>query len=239
MLIIPNGYLQKTFSHLGNHEKSRERIYMFVTRPEWDKCSDLVPSWMNLSRGKSSDELVNVIMSEIEPSNDVRRRLTGLIVKDIWTNRITSKSKGSFADFVRDQRLENIDIESACSNYRNTYEINLFWKILIGQVEEHVYHYQMKEYARILQAFIRFAKQSKMNSFDLRRILHELYPKWSNERIDRLMKTIPENDVEYVLLFMEDDEGHVGEFLKAIREELEVEKYEYVEKVKELLIGQP
>lgn len=204
---------------------------------------------MNLSRGKSSEELVNVIMNEIEPSSGkslVRRRLIGLLVRDIWSNRL-SKSTSLFSDYVHDYLIERFQFQEfqlACSFYRKTYEINLFWKILTGQIEENVYHYQMREYARILQAFIRFAKQSTMKSFDLRRILYELYPKWSNDRIDRLMKSIERDlqqtdDIEYVLLFMEDNEGHIGEFLRAIREELEIDKYDYVEQIKDLLIEQP
>lgn len=47
------------------------------------------------------------------------------------------------------------NIKDACTRYRNNYEINLFWQILTGQIEENVYHYEMKEYARILQYLIK------------------------------------------------------------------------------------
>ena len=47
------------------------------------------------------------------------------------------------------------NIRDACHRYRNHYEIDLFWKILTGQIEENVYHDQMREFARILQYLIK------------------------------------------------------------------------------------
>jgi hypothetical protein len=74
--------------------------------------------------------------------------------------------------------------------------------------------------------------------------LRELYPMWANERILRLIKSAERElqqsvEVEFLLLFMEDDEGHVGEFLRSIREELHEDKNEYIEKIKTILIGHP
>ncbi len=36
---------------------------------------------------------------------------------------------------------------------------------------------------------------------------------------------------------MEDDEGHIGEFLMNIREQLQLDKNQYIEKIKDILIG--
>ena len=78
--------------------------------------------------------------------------------------------------------------------------------------------------------------------------LHELYPHWTNERIALLIisaerqleqTSTQKNELEFVLLFTEDDEGHIGEFLMTIRKQLQIDKMEYVEKIKDLLIGQP
>ncbi len=38
---------------------------------------------------------------------------------------------------------------------------------------------------------------------------------------------------------MEDDEGRIGEFLKNIREQLQFDKNEYIEKIKNILIEYP
>jgi hypothetical protein len=74
--------------------------------------------------------------------------------------------------------------------------------------------------------------------------LHELYPNWTEERISRVMKSAErelqqENPFEFWLLFMEDDEGHIGEFLMSIRKELQCDKNEYIEKIRNILIGHP
>ena len=78
--------------------------------------------------------------------------------------------------------------------------------------------------------------------------LRELYPLWGNERILRLIKSAERelqqseqetDELEFLLLFMEDDEGHVGEFLRCIRDELQEDKNEYIEKIKNILIGHP
>jgi len=55
-------------------------------------------------------------------------------------------------------------MQDACNRYRTSYEINLFWQILTGQVEEHVYHYEMKQFARILQYFIKLFSNSSSKS---------------------------------------------------------------------------
>ena len=93
------------------------------------------------------------------------------------------------------------NFQDACHRYRNNYQINLFWQILTGQMEENVYHDEMKEFARILQYFIKLsshsAAQSVGNSLlkllwtiqwsELIQALHELYPNWTNERISHVM----------------------------------------------------
>jgi len=56
------------------------------------------------------------------------------------------------------------NLKDACHRYRNSYEINLFWQILTGQIEENVYHYEMKEFARILQYLIKLCSNSSSKS---------------------------------------------------------------------------
>ena len=40
-------------------------------RPDWDKCSRLVMDWKQLSIGKTSDDLVEVVLNEILHGNTV------------------------------------------------------------------------------------------------------------------------------------------------------------------------
>lgn len=47
------------------------------------------------------------------------------------------------------------NLRDACLRYRNSDEINLFWGIITGQIEEMVYHYQMRSISQLLQHLIR------------------------------------------------------------------------------------
>ncbi len=47
------------------------------------------------------------------------------------------------------------NLRDACQRYRNSEQINLFWGILTGQIEELVYHHQMKSISQLLQHLIR------------------------------------------------------------------------------------
>jgi hypothetical protein len=107
----------------------------------------------------------------------------------------------------------------------------------------------MKQYARILQYLIKLCSQSRTIQWsDFVNALHQLYPYWTDERISLLIKSaerdlqessIEKNEFEFLVLFMEDDEGHIGEFLKTIREQLQLDKNEYIEKIKNILIEHP
>ncbi|CAF3338072.1 unnamed protein product [Rotaria socialis] len=234
----------------------------------------------------------------------MRRRITGLLIKDIWSSKLfnenhsENKANIKLTDYVFDYLTKKFcskeiaieigyNIKDACNRYRNSYEINLFWQILTGQIEENVYHYEMKEFARILQHLIKlspnFSSQSVFKALkynfkslhvtfsferlflffelfdrfqlistirwlDLASALRELYPHWTNERISLLItsaerdlkkSTIDNNELQFLLLFTVDDEGHLGEFLINIRQQLKLDKIEYIEKITDLLIGYP
>ena len=62
----------------------------------------MLPHWSDLSAGKTSDQLVDVLISEILDGNTqsiddqpvsfadrrMRRRITGLLLKEIWSNKL-------------------------------------------------------------------------------------------------------------------------------------------------------
>lgn len=78
--------------------------------------------------------------------------------------------------------------------------------------------------------------------------IHELHPNWTNECISQLIISAEKqlqqssketDELNFLLLFTEDDEGRIGEFLKSIRKQLEFDKNEYIEKIKDILIDHP
>lgn len=243
-------------------------MFRIDSRPEWDKCMDLIDNWRNLARGKSSDELVEVVIHEILPNKteedhepmlsthrQIRRRMTGLLIKEIWSKKLFD-SKMQLNDYVFDYLTKRFDsqeiaveissnIQRACRRYQHHYEINLFWQIVTGQVEERVYHDEMKEFARIVQYFIRSSTQSSIQLSDG---LRALYPHWTDERIARVItvagrelqqSSMKQNELGWLVLFTEDDEGRVGAFLRSIREELHIDKEEYIEKIRKVFFGHP
>ena len=47
------------------------------------------------------------------------------------------------------------NLRDACERYSHSEQINLFWGILTGQIEEFVYHHQMQSISQLLQHFLR------------------------------------------------------------------------------------
>jgi hypothetical protein len=47
------------------------------------------------------------------------------------------------------------NLRDACRRYRNSEQINLFWGIITGQIEEMVYHHQMRSISQLLQHLMR------------------------------------------------------------------------------------
>ncbi len=60
------------------------------------------------------------------------------------------------------------NLGDACQRYRNSEQINLFWGIITGQIEEMVYHHQMKAISQLLQHLIKmktyFSYQNQLSS---------------------------------------------------------------------------
>ncbi|CAF1228433.1 unnamed protein product [Didymodactylos carnosus] len=368
-------------------EKNRS---ILTPRPDWDKCSNVLDGgmdrWKKISAGKTSDQLVEILISEIIDGNQtthetmkqnyfdalgeekqilpflrsaknkkiknrhMRRRITGLLIKEIWNEQITKGSStaeskkiaidddSSFdgsdqplrqpvltdlANVVFDYLKKRFDskdmaieigynLRDACLRYRNSERINLFWGILTGQIEEQVFHYQMKTIAQLLQHLCRMKivfefdettmgtpggtdslglsvddslhvarLQSIRNSTlmggnslasasfgisvsrsitSARNSIHELvmsrnqflmslkllYPTKTSEKINELVKAA-ERDLhmtnmqtfEFGLLFMEGDDGKLGNFLSTLLKQLNEEKIQYVDSIKLILMGHP
>ncbi|CAF0887557.1 unnamed protein product [Rotaria sp. Silwood1] len=222
---------------------------LLTPRPDWDKVSNVIDGgierWKILSNGKSSEQLVDILIKEIingiqiEPTHEqnyfdaigddlsvlpflriskntrifnrrMRRRMTGLLIKDIWADKIrdtkdhflqnasrtkennaselssslrspllqithsssdnnSNQNNKTLADHVAayfEKRFNShtiaiemgYNLSDACQRYRNSERINLFWGIITGQIEEMVYHHQMKSISQLLQHLIKMKK---------------------------------------------------------------------------------
>ncbi|CAF1542511.1 unnamed protein product [Adineta ricciae] len=229
---------------------------LLTPRPDWDKISNVIDGgferWKSLSTGKSSEQLVDVLIKEIINGNDIdafegkdyfesdgdqkavlpflrtstenrifnrrmRERMAGILIKEIWTEKIhksnywqirdfQSSSPASFADQVAEYFEKRFasksvavelgyNLRDACLRYHNCEEINLFWGILTGQIEEMVYHHRMKTISDLLQHLIRmktvFSSQPEIILSNARKaIVGELSSPVSS-RANRLLSGLP------------------------------------------------
>ncbi|CAF0922434.1 unnamed protein product [Rotaria sordida] len=222
---------------------------LLTPRPDWDKVSNVIDGgierWKILSNEKSSEQLVDILIKEINNENQIekineqnyfdaigddllvlpflrmpkntrifnrrmRRRMTGLLIKEIWTDKIrdsedhirrnlsrtkesnspelsasvlspllqtthspsdnnTNQNNKTLADHIAayfEKRFNShtiaiemgYNLNDACQRYRNSERINLFWGIITGQIEEMVYHHQMKSISQLLQHLIKMKK---------------------------------------------------------------------------------
>lgn len=118
-------------------------------------------------------------------------------------------------------------------------------------MEEKIYHDQMKEYARLLQYLL--GHRSISSSFqctwnELKEALRYFYPHRSTSQIENIIQSaekdfkqtfVATDLIEFLHLFLEDDEGHTGHFLSTLTDQMTAEKNLYIEQVKDLLIGHP
>ncbi|CAF4230024.1 unnamed protein product, partial [Adineta steineri] len=351
---------------------------LLTPRPDWDKVSNVIDGgnkrWKILSAGKSSEQLMEILIREIVNENQIesieendyfeangdqesvlsflrtsehtqivnrrmRRRMTGLLIKEIWTDKIRKpynrsirsltptkqyNSSGSssplllslpntlqspldstltLADHVAtyfEKRFDSkaiaiemgYNLRDACQRYHNSEEINLFWGIITGQIEEMVYHYRMQSISQLLQHLIKMktffsfqhdstlpkarkAIVSEPNSpvsmianrrlslFSMKvyresPVLHHdltmtneqfieslkvFYPNKTDSQIDELFLSAKydlqhiNQSIEFSLLFIEDNEGRFGKFLSTLIQQLNQEKFSYVEEIKQILLG--
>ena len=60
------------------------------------------------------------------------------------------------------------NLRDACQRYQNSEQINLFWGIITGKIEEMVYHHQMKSICQLLEHLI---KMKRLFSFQQESLL--------------------------------------------------------------------
>jgi len=229
-------HLRNEYQHLGHaclylinktHDLIEERNFYanqwkkhrvcLTPRPDWQKVENIIDGrrerWTSLATGRSSDELMNILIEEIPNGNErnstnepecfsglgddssvlpflrtmkytkiinrkMQRRITGILINEIWTEKICepNRQRQTLAEYVANYMEKRFDskpiaieigynLRDACQRYRNSRQINLFWGILTGQIEEMVYHHQMKSICQLFQHFIQMKNYfSRKNS---------------------------------------------------------------------------
>lgn len=141
------------------------------------------------------------------------------------------------------------NLRDACERYHHSEQINLFWGILTGQIEEYVYHYQMQCIAQLLEHFIGIHADTSHLIFTMGQFIQALknfYPRKTPSQIEQLILAAQhdsshstDQSLEVDSLFIEDDEGRYGEFLSILIQQIHADKISYIEQIKQLLLGYP
>ncbi|CAH1779147.1 unnamed protein product [Owenia fusiformis] len=266
-------------------------------RPEWEKAGDHVTGglarWQEISEGKTSNELVDLLIEEVQGAGDsasgaeyfdgqgvdenvpkylrfegqvrnrrLGKRDTALLIRDIWREKAshdaekTDGKREKMDDFMyiylqRRFALEQMIIEwgynllDSCERFAEADpNIGLFYKVLVGKGDEAIFHRDLRNMAKLLkhltQADADKGNTGTLTKEDFKIALQQYYPEKDEEKINKLIEQAEieleakdEEVLEYRNMFMEDDEGNMGEFLTEVKKQGKDAKLEYVEEIKE------
>ncbi|XP_070537284.1 translin-associated factor X-interacting protein 1-like [Ptychodera flava] len=191
----------------------------------------------------------------------IGKRDLGLLIKDVWREKTVydnEKNEGKrsrLEDFMYDYLLRRFGLEDtaiewgynlleASERFQEDVRISLFHDILIGKVDEEVYHSQLQTLAKLIQALTKTdaeaSNQGSLSKENFEQAVKEFFPLKSEESIEALMNAVVEelkleegnNTIAYNELFTEDDEGRNGPFINKIREQEKEERLQYIEDIK-------
>nr|XP_018668511.1 translin-associated factor X-interacting protein 1 [Ciona intestinalis] len=265
-------------------------------RPQWKKCGEIVPGgpeyWRDVSSGKSSEEILQVLIGEFKTgsqgpdlldgkgtSEDIpkylrfegtvrNRKLSkaelSAVLKEIWVKKVTSDAevgkRQKMTDFLFDffmlkfNNLEEIvaewgySLHDALNNYKDEHYASMFLAILTEDGPEDLYYQEMEIMKKLMAEFDRVdvEKTGNLSIDQFMAALNVMFPLKQepstqalfDAAIQELELKVDENTlIDYKALFTEDEEGHTGSFLNALRLQDNEEKEAYVAEIGSHLEG--
>ncbi|XP_020667130.2 translin-associated factor X-interacting protein 1 isoform X3 [Pogona vitticeps] len=250
-------------------------------RPQWDKCADVIAGgaerWSVLSEGKTSDQLVDVLLEDLgagllrEKETFVGKgrsekvpiylRCDGLvrnkkltkkevvaILKEIWREKLSSdqqKGKRSslqefFLTFFQRKYGDALafdwtySIYETIKLYRSNETMSLFYHILIGALDEAVYHAHLQQLGTLLKELTAAdtANTGQLTREEFSLALKSAFPLKTEEEIQELLEAAgykTEYDtIMYKPLFFEDEEGKIQLLVIKLRNQYVTEKQAYL-----------
>nr|XP_020667130.1 translin-associated factor X-interacting protein 1 isoform X2 [Pogona vitticeps] len=250
-------------------------------RPQWDKCADVIAGgaerWSVLSEGKTSDQLVDVLLEDLgagllrEKETFVGKgrsekvpiylRCDGLvrnkkltkkevvaILKEIWREKLSSdqqKGKRSslqefFLTFFQRKYGDALafdwtySIYETIKLYRSNETMSLFYHILIGALDEAVYHALLQQLGTLLKELTAAdtANTGQLTREEFSLALKSAFPLKTEEEIQELLEAAgykTEYDtIMYKPLFFEDEEGKIQLLVIKLRNQYVTEKQVYL-----------
>lgn len=182
---------------------------------------------------------------------------TEQLVKDVWKERLRlGNDNQPMQDFFYDFLKKRFGIHSMVVEYgynvlhalkRYSYDADceLFFKVLVGELGEEVYHEQMA----MIESFLEMCRDidlkdcgkvsGKVKKDDLSRAIRTFLTDKSEEMLDRLVGALDRDQpgawVKYEKLFDEDREGNQGYFAEEIRDQFLLEREEFCKGVEKYL----
>eukprot|EP00057_Strongylocentrotus_purpuratus_P028960 XP_011683434.1 PREDICTED: uncharacterized protein LOC584063 [Strongylocentrotus purpuratus] len=126
--------------------------------------------------------------------------------------------------------------------------LTLFHKILIGEMDEDVYHHQFEVLSDLMAAFKKADEEEgghgSFNKDILEHALREFFPIKDDDAIQALvdaavqeLESEDETKLLYEELFQEEEDGTVGPFISLLRSQEQEEKLQYVDDIRLELEG--
>ncbi|XP_066860450.1 translin-associated factor X-interacting protein 1 isoform X3 [Anser cygnoides] len=213
-------------------------------RPNWAKCSEVIPGgadrWGCLAEGKTSDQLVDVLLEEIG---------TGLLqemnVFPGWTGKRPVLPE-FFLSYLQKKYGDTSAMEWSYTLYENmrlcpsNHVMSSFYDILTGKVGEEQYHIQNQLISNLQKELAACdpSNSGSLTSEQFRMAMREAFPLKRQDSIQELIDAsrykldCTEELIDYKSLFKEDEEGNPEPFVAKIRSQYIREKQEYLRELR-------
>ena len=174
------------------------------------------------------------------------RRELGLAIKELWSakisndleNRLKASKRVKMNEFCISylkQKYKSSDIayewyfniKEACIRFTEYEDAKFFLQVLNNEIDEEIYHSFFELVGKLI------LKLNSIDSNDFEKTLRDVFPKKNDFKIDELMEAARKKNIEkgWKHLFVQTDDGKLGNFLKTLKIQNENERVEFINKV--------
>ncbi|CAF0871044.1 unnamed protein product [Didymodactylos carnosus] len=175
------------------------------------------------------------------------RRDVAVLITEIWNERrVSDKQNGrtkSLSEFIYEffrNRFGNhnsavemaYNLDYACKKFKHNENCQLFHSILSGQADEDIYHHTKQLIEQLSERIMKESEGTKgvVSSQDLTSMLKKYLPNKPTSDISELItaaekeQPTADENIDVTKLFAVDDEDNYGEFMRALKKQLNNDK---------------
>jgi hypothetical protein len=194
-------------------------------------------------------------------NRSLNRRELGLAIHELWkakinndlSNRLNGKLKrekmNNFCVFYFNKKYNSpslaqellFNIKEACARFVEYEDARFLLMVLNNEIDEEIYH---SFYESIGKLYLKLKTTNDNNIVTFEKVLKESYPNKTDNKISELIKAaiedilekhpkhhISKDVIDYKLLFMQNDDGKLGKFLKTFKNQYEIERIEFSRRI--------